>query len=261
MKRRSIWGKTRFLAGYTIVEVMIFLAVSGGLLISASALISGRQERTRFTQSVVALEQELQDTFNDVSTGYFPSGEDFTCSVVGVAAAAMIDFEPAASEQGSNSGCIFLGKLIELPVGTSKYNSYSMVGLQQAVSLTSHEVKLLGAGSNPGIFEKGEIEADVQVTKLVDTFNVTYRALAIVPEFSETGPSNSVTGNAARVQLFGYKETSFSDSALNGSNFTKIDSALIICLQQGGGGRRGALTITKQLTIDREIDSQPAGVC
>ncbi len=57
--------------GYTIVETMIFLAVSSLMFISAMILINGRQSRAEFIQAVRVFEANLRDVANDVSTGYY----------------------------------------------------------------------------------------------------------------------------------------------------------------------------------------------
>ena len=119
--------------GYTIVEVIIFLAVSGALLISALGLINGQQQRTEFVQSVRDFDNDLQDIANDVSTGYFNNAGNFSCTVAG----STISFTSTAAEQGTNMDCIFVGKLVQFQTpGTNElgYRIYTMVGARQTGS-------------------------------------------------------------------------------------------------------------------------------
>lgn len=265
-------GLSALLGGYTLIEVLIFLAVSGALLFSAAALISGKQERTRFTQSVVSLEEQFQDTFNDVSTGYFPSNGDFSCRNSGSDASPNIQISSVSGTgQGSNKDCIFVGKMIHFYVGTQdKYRVYTMVGLKDATSLTSKPIELLGGSSgNVGIADDKTTEAGLLLQRFGSRYGVidtttgrAYHTIAIVSDFGSTaGANNSVTGNAGRVKLYGVNANpSTGGTKIDTSLFYEITNSVAVCLQQDTGGRKAALIITKQLTIERQIDSWP-GAC
>lgn len=282
MKRYSLRGVGKYLDGYTLIEVMIFLAVSGALLVSAMTFISGRQARIRYTQAVVDFEQQLQDTFNDVSTGYYPTNSDYSCTYDG----ANIVFSTATdTSQGSNEQCIFAGKLIHFfPNGDlSGYKIYTIVGPSKMQSINSSQVKLLGAtggaaGSNPGIAELKKIQSDIQFTKtsvggsgvrqLIDTGNpsIPYHSFAIIPDYGGSNlVNNSVSGNASKVKLYGYESgvdsgpiTPRPSPPATNPKFIEIKGNLVICMRQDGNGRPSAIVVTKQLTIERWIDKQPS---
>lgn len=57
--------------GFTIVETMIVLGITGVLFVSVSLLISGQTERYRYRDSMYRLQQQVQDQINDVQTGQF----------------------------------------------------------------------------------------------------------------------------------------------------------------------------------------------
>lgn len=90
-------------AGFTIVETLIVLAVSGVLFISVAALISGQINRYRTRDAVFNLESSVRDVLNDVSTGYYPEkvGSNPDCSG-----------GTAGSGRGTNTGCVIAGKSI-----------------------------------------------------------------------------------------------------------------------------------------------------
>ncbi len=67
--------------GYTIIETLIFIAVSGMMFMSAVILVGGRQQEVEFSQGVRDLENKLKDTLNDVSTGYFPANNSLNCTI------------------------------------------------------------------------------------------------------------------------------------------------------------------------------------
>jgi Tfp pilus assembly protein PilE len=127
--------------GYTIVEVMIFLAVTGALLVSALAIFSGQEGRTEFATGAREMESRMQDIINDVATGFYARSADFTCR--GNSGAPL--FTPPSAEQGTNQDCIFIGRAMHFDLDGSAgagYNVYSIAGLRQAGSgALKHEVK------------------------------------------------------------------------------------------------------------------------
>lgn len=118
--------------GYTIIEVMIFLAVSGGLLTFAALFISGQQDKTQFNQSIRDTESQIKDIINDVSTGYYANTGNFQCSAADDDTPPLIT--PGTNDQGANLGCIFVGRAVQFAVnGTSGqgFNIYTIAGRQK----------------------------------------------------------------------------------------------------------------------------------
>ena len=111
-------GYHKATGGFTIVEVMIVLAVSGMLLVSAAALIDGRQSRTEFTTAVNDEQQQIQQIINETASGYYPNNQDFTCTPSPTASPTLNSVAPGTgTQQGANQGCIFLGKAIQFGTG------------------------------------------------------------------------------------------------------------------------------------------------
>ncbi len=104
-------------AGFTIVEVLIVLAVSGALMVSAVALINGRQNKTEFQTGINNVQQQIQQIINETTSGYYPNVANFTC--IGNANGGVVKFAAGSTNQGANDGCIFLGKAIQFGLGTS----------------------------------------------------------------------------------------------------------------------------------------------
>jgi prepilin-type N-terminal cleavage/methylation domain-containing protein len=103
-------GYRQSTGGFTIVEVLIVLAVSSLILLSAMTLVNGRQARTEFTTGVNDLEQQFQQIINETASGYYPNTQDFTCT--GNPGSA-VSFTLIPRGQGTNASCIFLGKAIQ----------------------------------------------------------------------------------------------------------------------------------------------------
>lgn len=104
-------GRLTGMAGFTIIEVLIVLAVSGALLVSAAALINGRQAKTEFQTGINNTQQQIQQIINETISGYYPNAGDFTCT--GSSVGGVVSFHNASNRQGTNFGCIFMGKAIQ----------------------------------------------------------------------------------------------------------------------------------------------------
>jgi type II secretory pathway pseudopilin PulG len=122
--------------GYTIVEVMVFLSISGVMFLMAITFISGKQAKSEFRQSMNELNTQIQQVIGDVSNGFYPSNNDFSCS-----SAATGNPMPGAltNQQGTNLGCVFMGKVVQFDVADASgtpdptaYNIYSVAGRQYA---------------------------------------------------------------------------------------------------------------------------------
>lgn len=115
--------------GYTIAEVMIVLAVTGALFVSAMGLISGQQGRTQFTQDVRKVETDIRDVMNDVSTGYYPNVTSLKCTVGGSAPTIVSNPSPGTDILGTNEACIYVGQALQFR--SNLYVRHSIVGLRR----------------------------------------------------------------------------------------------------------------------------------
>jgi len=118
--------------GFTIVEVLIVLAVSSLLLISAINLVNGRQARAEFTTGANDELQQLQQLINETASGYYPNNNDFTCSGSAAGPVTLSLAAHGSTSQGTNTGCIFLGKVVQFGIGAS-YPQSSTVGVMPVV--------------------------------------------------------------------------------------------------------------------------------
>src|ERR1044072_1792136 len=98
--------------GLTVVETMIVLAVMGALFVSAAILMSGRISRVEFTQAINDIQSSLQQTISQVGAGYYPNAGNFSCN----GTAGTVNITGSGTNQGSNTGCVFLGKVLQFGV-------------------------------------------------------------------------------------------------------------------------------------------------
>jgi type II secretory pathway pseudopilin PulG len=117
--------------GFTVVETMIVLAVTGLLLGSAMVLIGGKQNQAAFNQSIRQIQSQIQQRINEVSTGYYANQGNIQCNGTG---GVVVLTQGTGTEQGANAGCIFLGKALQFKVGASdpeQFNVFSIAALQK----------------------------------------------------------------------------------------------------------------------------------
>lgn len=117
--------------GFTIVEVMVVLVVTAALFVSAAILISGRQNQAAFDQSIRQVQSQIQQVINEVETGYYPNRGSFTC--VAGASGQPPTLSAGSAGQGTNSGCIFLGKALQFGIGGTspdQFAVYTVAGLK-----------------------------------------------------------------------------------------------------------------------------------
>lgn len=116
--------------GYTIVEVMIFLAISGFMFLIAAVFVNGKQGKAEFRQSLNDINNQLQQTINDVNNGLYPWPGNLACTAP---PGSPPQIQLGTSNQGGNEGCVFLGKVIQFGTeqnNESGYNIYSVAARQ-----------------------------------------------------------------------------------------------------------------------------------
>ena len=107
MKKQGGWRKKGYL-GYTIIEVMIVLAVSAGLMVVASVFIGGRQAKTEFQVAIRSTQTKIQQVLNEANSGYYQSDYDFSCSKV-AGDYVKIKGSGVTEERGAHGDCIYIG--------------------------------------------------------------------------------------------------------------------------------------------------------
>jgi type II secretory pathway pseudopilin PulG len=108
-------GSTAANAGFTIVETMIVLAVTGTMLLMAMIFVTGRQNRTEFQTSINQLQQQIQEIVNQTASGHYNNNSNFTCNGVGT----LVVLGSGGNAQGTNASCIFLGNALQFGTGAN----------------------------------------------------------------------------------------------------------------------------------------------
>jgi type II secretory pathway pseudopilin PulG len=110
----KLMKRARGHAGYTILETMIFLVISGALLSSATILFDGRIQRAQFTQGVQQLDAHIRSTISEVASGTYTDDNTFYCRLT--ASGPQVGTASFEENQGTRQACIFAGKVTHFAI-------------------------------------------------------------------------------------------------------------------------------------------------
>ncbi len=130
--------------GYTIVEIMIVLAVSGFMFVVAANFINGKQARTSFNQGVHEMASQVQNLIEQVTDGHY---SDVPLNCAFNAGDTDASNSAVTAGQGENAPCVFLGKVMFFSQGTiGRYRIMSMAGGRIIPTSNDPSTALLNAG-------------------------------------------------------------------------------------------------------------------
>lgn len=239
--------------GFTIIETLIYLAVSSAIMVSVLTLVGGSQNKAQFRQAVNETEQQINDVINNVSNGYYTNTGNFRCD--GTDTAGPILTSNPTDTQGTNAKCVFLGRVIQFGVGGAgdKMNVYDAVGLRefngvQPVDLTEAKIRMISPtttqASIPDTSEKRTLKYGFTVKKM--TYNApplnSSSGLAILTDFNKGG-AGILESSAQKIKIHVINNTplssslsskSFVDEANKPANYVlPDDSGAEICIDSG----------------------------
>lgn len=242
--------------GYTIVEALLFLAITAALFVAIFPTISGRQHKTEFTQAVKSAELMIEDTLNDVSTGYYPqTSGSYSCSLDGTQHPVFV--AGSGPGQGGNENCIFVGKVIHFGVGSpiqdDQVNIYTVVG-RRLDNTTSKQVESLQksnpvAAAVPGGFditESVKLKYGLRIAMVKTlTFGspkstTGYGAIGIFTTFGQSDAGGLISGN--QVAKIGYLGPVDGQQSSVVSSVRALDSTATTVLGDAASGVRLCFT-------------------
>ncbi len=271
------------LSGYTIVEVMIFLAVTGMLLGVALTMIGRQQQRTQFNQSVHDIQSKIEDVLNDVSTGFYSNTNNFHCKASDTPGDRPDVKYSGTNPQGSNTNCIFLGKVIQFApeTGADQYRIFTVVGRQYKSKYATSEVvksfsdavpTMVFNGTASVVSEDEELEYGLEAKSLSyqDGTSKQTGAIGIFTRLSDYSTGVSGTGlatSAQNIDVIPIPNTKLGDfsSVIKSNTDSLVDSAaknvpIELCFDSGDAASGIAIitiatnhgNITTNLTITND---------
>lgn len=228
-------------SGYTIIEVSLFLAVSGLLVLVAFIGTGATIQASRFTDSSRSLHAYVQKQYDNILNGVNTRTGEETCN------AGVVD--TGTDEEPGTTNCLLLGKLMVMDTGSNVVNTYNIVGSEPATPDYNKSDEELIYDFQPSIVRNVG----------VDTYQIPWGA-------NISGSKRQVDSQAVdafamirsprstRVVTYVYEEPSSSYSLAslvnpaapaNANNFNTANNTSNFCLQSADGfGVRSKLTVT-----------------
>jgi prepilin-type N-terminal cleavage/methylation domain-containing protein len=247
---------TRKQRGFTIVEVLVVLAVTSAMFILAASAINGKQNVAEFQQSINDIRSSIQQEIDQVAAGDYPNTGNFTCD--GTLGTLLI--QPGTGNQGSNTGCIYLGKVLQFGVhGTNpqQFISYTIAGLQNnAGSLVTAKPTAIAPGNTtntppfPDASVSNELHDGLNVVSMKSGGN-NFGAVAFISSLGQYSGGTLLSGSQ-NISLI-----PVNTSALNATPQTTVDAinkklatspqnpngGVQICFASAGTNQSGLITI------------------
>jgi hypothetical protein len=139
--------------GYTLIEVMLFLAISLAILVTSIVVVGGQEAHAEFSTSMNEINGKVQQWIDEVANGYSANGSsnssaigNYTCSLGTVEKqnnTPVLSLSPSGGNaRGANPECIFLGKVIQIN-NQDQYSdsiyAYTMLGRRTSVDTDGFE--------------------------------------------------------------------------------------------------------------------------
>jgi hypothetical protein len=173
------------MGGYTLLEVMLFLAISSILLAISNVVLQGQSSHTEFVAGINDVNSKMQQWVDEVKNGYSASSADssaaignYNCSLDGTGnpVLAVPSGATAGNGIGANLPCIFLGRAIVVndEVGSgpqdlnNKIYAYTVLGRRSYDDGSGAQVNvnsLQNANTTAAVYDVGSSAPAINLTE------------------------------------------------------------------------------------------------
>lgn len=236
----------------------MFLVISGFMFGVATKFIDGKQQKAEFRQSLSDTASQFQQIISDIGSGSYASNDNLVCTAAPLSSPS---FSSGAKDQGSNKGCVYLGKAIQFdsvpptgPADGTHFTIYTVAGRQY--SSTNNQVLATQFGHLTG--------ADVFQVAMPDSGGTTQSTFKYGSQLTKvlwqtssgvTVPASCPSTNPGMIGLFG----SFGKYNGFGGLVSGAQSVVVTCVP---GVSRGQDSAAGKAGIANIVDSSvlPGGV-
>jgi len=253
-------------SGFTIVEVLIVLAITSVIFLGIVTAFRGQQGETQFSQAMEDIQSKIQSYINQVSSSSYPDSQNFSCTVTSLRPIVT----QTASSPGTNDKCVFLGRAIQVIPDTDSLYIYTVVGDRDQWSggTDTHMLATSYAQANP---EPAINSSSPPTWYMVDAYNLQNGATVVSSKVQGSGTAYNLIGIYSSLQTPATNTTGSTSLLakaynLNGDDTTKsttikscieeaappcggIQSPLtqwLLCVQSGGSNQKALLTMNSQ---------------
>ncbi len=170
--------------GFTIVETLIFLAVSSVILVSALVLVGGSQSKTQFNTAMNDVSEQITKVINNVANGYYPS-QDEGCRVA--PSGDKLEFI-GTSELGESVNCVYLGRVIQFS-NQDNFRVYSVAGARKSAGVLNTNMADSKATVLNG-FEEIQLKNGIKIESITSIGETTpnYNSIGFFTSLGDTEP-------------------------------------------------------------------------
>lgn len=260
-------GTVRNSNGFTIIEVLITLAISSALVTVAISMIANKQNQASFSTGVNEFNTRIQSIIGDVRNGQFPENSNVRCSV---AVDNTLDLTSTGDEagQGEHIGCVFLGKVLWFDLQSSAvataFSNITVAGKAfdtAGIPITTYKDSMpraVNAGgvectnaSSVNLTETIGLTNGIVVTKIISSAIPTnpsafgiFNGLSVAQDISNTSGNTSVKlvtipGSSTEHDL----NCTYVDIAAISTTAPSENPTIAICLAHGVGGKEAVVII------------------
>ena len=145
--------------GFTIVEVILFLAISGLVFLIGIAGVGTRTQQSRYTDSIRTLNSEIEQMYNDVFTGVNTADDsNVDCEVAGSSGSGLSSSDPG------ESGCYLAGKVAFFYQDSTQYDIFTLVATDNG----AHDAVLNDSKFTDQSLEDQLLATDLRVARVED---------------------------------------------------------------------------------------------
>lgn len=215
-------------SGFTVVETLIVLAITGVLFVSVVGIVAGRQGKTQFTQAANSIRGEIEQVIGEVQSGYYP----------GVSAA----------NAGSNKEFVSIGKVMQFGTGLGadpeRYSVYSLITPRSATDINAAPVTVVNQATRTTALKYGLVTKWMRIADSGESIG----AVGFITYFTER--SDNLLYGSQTTQIVPVRSTNLTtaDPSSIGSNLVASYAnrnplkGVQICFD-GGMGQSALVTI------------------
>lgn len=113
--------------GYTIIEVLLVLAISTTMLFSVLIIFRNQQSNSRYLQATQDLSSKIINISTAVAAGVAPDSERYGCER-DARSLPLLNNTAGSSLTGGRTDCVFLGRAVQVVPGSGDIYVYTILG-------------------------------------------------------------------------------------------------------------------------------------